>query len=93
VGLGAGIFGVSVDDVASHRLFAEKYDLNYPLLSDTQGRLSAAMGVLNKLGPIQASARVTFLVDRAGRVARVFDPVQPSGHADAVLAALAALTA
>ncbi|MFT5686495.1 MAG: peroxiredoxin Q/BCP [Myxococcota bacterium] len=85
---GAVVLGASVDSVASHRAFSEKYELNYPLLSDTDGKLSAAMGVLNKLGPIKLSARVTFLIDGEGRIARVFDPVSPSGHADEVLAAL-----
>ncbi len=82
------VLGASVDSVRSHRAFAEKYALNYPLLSDTDGALSAAMGVLNKVGPVKLSARVTFLIDRDGRIARVFDPVSPSGHAEEVLQAL-----
>lgn len=82
------VLGASVDSVSSHRAFAEKYNLSYPLLSDTAGTLSAAMGVLNKVGPIKLSARVTFLIDPEGRIARVFDPVSPSGHAEEVLKAL-----
>ena len=85
---GAVVLGASVDSVQSHKAFATKYKLTYPLLSDTRGELSAAMGVLNRVGPIKLSARVTFLIDGEGRISRVFDPVSPSGHADEVLAAL-----
>ena len=85
---GAVVLGASVDSVASHKAFADKYKLTYPLLSDTKGALSAAMGVLNKVGPLKLSARVTFLIDGEGNISRVFDPVKPSGHAEEVIAAL-----
>jgi peroxiredoxin Q/BCP len=85
---GAVVLGASVDAVDSHRAFAEKYNLTYPLLSDTRCALSAAMGVLNRVGPLKLSARVTFLIDGEGRITKVFDPVSPSGHAEEVLAAL-----
>jgi len=87
---GAVVLGASVDSVASHRAFADKYKLNYPLLSDKNGELSAALGVLKKVGPIKVSARVTFLIDAEGRIAKVFDPVKPGGHADEVISALQA---
>ena len=85
---GAVVLGASVDSVSSHRAFADKYKLNYPLLSDRRGELSAAMGVLQKVGPLKLSARVTFLIDAQGKVAQVFNPVKPSGHAAEVIAAL-----
>lgn len=85
---GAVVLGASVDSVASHKAFADKYKLTYPLLSDTRGELSAAMGVLQKVGPLKVSARVTFLIDGEGKILRVFDPVTPAGHADEVIAAL-----
>ena len=85
---GAVVLGASVDSVASHKRFADKLNLSYPLLSDTRGALSAAMGVLRKVGPLKMSARVTFLLNEEGAVAEVFDPVKPSGHAEQVLAAL-----
>ena len=85
---GAVVLGASVDSVRSHKKFAEKYDLPYPLLSDTEGTLSAAMGVLRKAGPIKLSARVTFIIDETGKVQHVFDPVSPSRHAQDVLAVL-----
>ena len=86
----AVVLGASVDSVSSHKKFADKYNLTYPLLSDTRGELSAAMGVLNKVGPIKVSARVTFIINAEGKVQRVFDPVSPGRHADEVIAALQA---
>lgn len=85
---GAVVLGASVDSVESHRAFAEKYKLTYPLLSDREGKLSAALGVLQKVGPFKLSARVTFLIDAEGKIERAFDRVKPSGHADEVLSAL-----
>ena len=85
---GAVVLGASVDSVASHRAFADKYKLTYPLLSDRKGTLSAALGVLQKAGPIKVSARVTFLLEHEGRIEKVFDTVKPSGHAEDVIKAL-----
>jgi len=88
---GAKVMGASVDDVASHLRFAQKYSLDYPLLSDTDGTLCAQLGVLRPVGPIKIAARVTYLFDAEGKVAHVFDKVSPQGHADEVIAVLATL--
>ncbi len=85
---GAVVIGASTDSVRSHKDFADKLGLPYPLLSDTSGAFSAAFGVLRKVGPLKVVARVTFLISAQGTVARVFDPVSPQGHAEEVLAAL-----
>lgn len=88
---GAQVMGASVDDVESHLRFAQKYKLEYPLLSDTDGTLCAEMGVLRKVGPVKIAARVTYLFDADGKVAHVFDKVSPLGHADEVIEVLATL--
>lgn len=85
---GAAVLGASVDSESSHRAFARRYQLMYPLLADTQGKLSAAMGVLQKMGPVKVSSRVTFVIDEEGRVEKVFKRVSPGSHAKTVLAAL-----
>jgi peroxiredoxin Q/BCP len=85
---GAVVLGASVDSETSHKRFAEKYSLTYPLLSDVRGKLSAAMGVLQKVGPVKLSARVTFVINEEGKVAKVFDRVSPRSHAQAVLTSL-----
>lgn len=85
---GAVVVGVSTDDVRAHARFAEEHELPFPLLSDPDGEALAAYGVPDLMG---MSARVTFVIDRSGRVARVFAAVDPAVHVDEVLEAVAAL--
>jgi len=79
------VLGVSGDDLSSHRDFAAKHGLPFLLLSDQDGDLARAFGVPVVFG---LARRVTFVLDRQGVVARVFDDVTPAEHADEVLAAL-----
>jgi thioredoxin-dependent peroxiredoxin len=83
---GIVVLGVSEQDAASHAAFAEKYQLPYPLLPDERGELAAAYHV-----PVTAgfAKRVTYLVDKSGRIARVWPSVTPTGHAQEILAAVA----
>ena len=86
---GVAIVGVSTNDVASHAAFAAEHKLPFPLLADVDGAILRAWGVSSMMG---MSQRVSFLIDRDGRVARVFQDVDPGLHAQEVLAAAAALT-
>jgi thioredoxin-dependent peroxiredoxin len=79
--LDCAVVGVSTDSVESHRGFAEKHGLTFPLLADTQGELASAFGVLER-GMAQ---RATFVLDRDGRVVRSFLEITPRGHAQQVL--------
>jgi peroxiredoxin Q/BCP len=81
IGLDCTVVGVSTDSVESHRGFAEKHGLPFPLLADTSGELAGVFGVLER-GMAQ---RATFVLDRDGRVARSFLEVTPRGHAQRVL--------
>lgn len=85
---GAVILGVSRDSVSSHREFAEEHQLPFALLSDESGVIASAYGVNSFLG---MNSRVTCLIDRNGRVARVFADVDPAVHANQVLSAIAEL--
>ncbi len=85
---GAVVVGVSSDDVRAHARFAEEHALPFPLLSDPDGEARARYGVPDLLG---MSARVTFVIDRAGVIARVFPAVDPGVHAAEVIEALATL--
>lgn len=82
-GAGAIVFGVSTDDVASHRRFREEHELPFDLLADVEARVAQQYGV-----PVQngMSARVTFLIDGLGVVHRVFEDVDPAIHANEVIA-------
>ena len=82
---GAQVLGVSSDDVASHRRFADEHHLAFPLLADTDGRIADAYGVRRIFG---LDARVTFVIDAGGRVMRVFPNVDPAIHADEVIRVL-----
>jgi thioredoxin-dependent peroxiredoxin len=81
VGLDCTVIGVSTDSVESHRGFAEKHGLPFPLLADTNGELAGAFGVLDG----EIAQRATFILDRDGRLARSFLEVTPRGHAQRVL--------
>jgi peroxiredoxin Q/BCP len=76
------IFGVSTDDEASHAEFAKKEKLPFPLLADPEGAWVKAFGVSTTLG---MASRVSFLIDGAGKVAKVYPDVDPGVHADEVL--------
>jgi thioredoxin-dependent peroxiredoxin len=80
---GIQVYGVSLDSPESHRRFREKYNLNFPLLTDEGGRAAEALGVLRE-GREKAN-RVTFLLDADGRIAKVYPEVSPETHADEIL--------
>ncbi|RIH88375.1 putative peroxiredoxin bcp [Meiothermus luteus] len=90
--LGAVVLGVSADDVQSHARFHSKYALNFPLLSDPGKeviRAYGAWGVKQLYGQVyEGVMRQTYLIDPAGRVARVWEKVRPEGHAAEVAEAL-----
>ncbi len=77
------VLGVSTDDNESHREFADKYKLPFLLLPDTEHRIAEAYGVPVTLG---FAKRVSFLIDRQGKVAQIFPSVDPKVHADEILA-------
>ncbi|TBH20030.1 thioredoxin-dependent thiol peroxidase [Thermus thermamylovorans] len=95
VALGAVVLGVSADDVESHRRFAEKYGLNFPLLSDPGRQAILAYGAWGKKNlygkEYEGVLRQTFLIDPEGRIAKVWRKVSPEGHAEEVAEALRAL--
>lgn len=65
---GAALLGISLDSPQRHRQFADRQGLPFPLLSDADGSVSQAFGVLFRLGPLRFARRVTFVIDlgRAG---------------------------
>lgn len=89
---GAAILGVSPDTVQSHQKFRVKYKLPFPLLADPDHNVCTMFEVW---GPkklmgreYEGVLRTTFLIDKEGRIARVFEKVQPAGHSAELLAAL-----
>ena len=93
---GTALLGVSKDPPAKHAKFAAKHSLTAPLASDAlEGGLSDALGVWTQksmYGKIyMGMERSTFLVDAAGKIARVWRKVKVKGHAVEVLDAARAL--
>ena len=77
------VYGVSLDSPESHREFREKYNLNFPLLTDRDGRAAEALGILRDNGEV--ANRVTFLLAPDGNIAKVYPEVTPETHADEIL--------
>jgi len=86
---GIRVYGVSLDSPESHRRFREKYNLNFPLLTDEGGGAAEALGVLREGG--KRANRVTFLLDPEGRISKVYPEVSPETHADQILEDAASL--
>jgi peroxiredoxin Q/BCP len=70
--LNAVVLGVSVDDVESHKSFKEKENLNFTLLADTDKEVTKKYGVLNMVG---VASRVTFVIDKNGKISRIYEKV------------------
>jgi len=89
------VLGVSPDSVESHRKFKKKYDLPYLLLVDEGHNLADAYGIWKEKSlygvKYMGVERTTVIIDRDGRIARIFPKVKIPGHVQAVEAAVRAL--
>ena len=92
---GAVVVGLSKDSVASHDKFKKKYDLNLHLASDPEGALIEALGSWVEKSMYGRTYfgidRSTFLIDKAGRISRIWRKVKVPGHVEEVLAAAQAI--
>jgi peroxiredoxin Q/BCP len=91
---GAKVVGVSYDKVEDQKKFAEKFDLDFTLLADSEHEVAELYGTWvekNMYGKkYWGVQRATFIIDAEGRVAKVFPKVSPKTHDDGVLEALRA---
>jgi peroxiredoxin Q/BCP len=85
------IIGVSADPVKAQDAFKQKYDLSIALASDEKHQMLEAYGVWGEKSmygkTFMGVSRATFLINRDGRIARVWPKVQVEGHAEEVLEA------
>lgn len=92
---GTVVIGVSKDSIKAHDKFCKKHGLRIALVSDEQGHTCEDYGVWVEKSmygkTYMGVERTTFLIDGAGKVARVWNKVSVKGHADEVLAAAQAL--
>ena len=89
---GVAVIGISKDSVASHRKFAEKYNLPFVLLSDPERKAIEAYGVWQEkkmCGKVSMGVvRTTFIIDENGKIAKVMDKVKPDTNAQEILSEL-----
>lgn len=92
-GLGAQVVGISIDDTASHKAFAEKYHLPFPLLADSTAAVARQYGALSDWLVVRMAKRYSFIIDPAGRIAKVYLSVDPTRHSREIAADLKSLQA
>lgn len=86
---GVVILGVSKDSVESHKKFAEKYHLNFPILADTEKKVIQiynAWGEKKFLGKTyMGTKRMTYLIGKTGEIVKIFEKVNPLIHSQELL--------
>ena len=86
---GYQIIGVSVDDEKSHLKFIAKYELNFPLIADTDHQLVEAYGVWKEKSmygkKYMGTVRTTFVIDEQGTIINIIDKVKTAEHAAQIL--------
>jgi peroxiredoxin Q/BCP len=89
---GAEVVGISPDTAKAQTKFKEKFGLTFPLLCDVDKTAANAFGVVkekNMYGKkVMGIERTTFVIDEAGKIAKIFHKVKPEGHAEEVLSVL-----
>ncbi len=93
--LGVVVLGVSTDDLASHEKFSDKFNLNFPLLSDVDHAVAEKYGAWREKNMYGKKSmgiqRSTFLIDAQGKVVKVWKRVKVDGHDQQVIDAVKTL--
>lgn len=79
------VLGVSIDNTDSHAEFAEKYNLPFPLLADTGGKIAKQYQSLMNLGLIKLAKRHTFIINPEGKIKVIYRKVDVTSHSDQIL--------
>ncbi len=86
----AVVLGVSADSVASHKDFCDNQNLNFSLLSDPDAEVCKMYDVWHEKAMFGSKhwgiERTTFIIDKEGKVAKLYTSVKPLGHAEKVIA-------
>ena len=83
---GAVVIGVSLDSVESHAKFSKEYKLPFAILSDSKKDVARAYGVLGVGGLL--AKRITFIINKEGKITHIFPKVDVKRHSEEVLKAL-----
>jgi peroxiredoxin Q/BCP len=84
---GVEVFGISFDDVASNRAFAEKFRVPYRLLSDPERKVGIAYKACDNAEERYAK-RFTYVIGPDGRIEQAIDTKDPGAQAGSLLASL-----
>ena len=84
--LGVQVLGISLDSTASHDRFATKFKLPFPLLADDGGAVAKLYDSYWSFLFIHVARRHTFIIDPAGRIAKIYRKVDPDTHSAEVIA-------
>lgn len=86
---GYEIVGVSADDTESHKKFADKYDLNFTLLADTDKKVIEAYGVWGEKSmygkKYMGIIRTTFVINEKGKIEKIINKVDTKNHSEQIL--------
>ena len=83
--LNVSILGVSVDTKESHKDFAEKYSLPFPLLADTNGEVAKKYDSYGYFIGFKYASRHTFIINPNGKIHKIYKKVNPSSHAKEII--------
>ena len=85
---GFAVIGVSMDSETSHKKFAEKYSLPFPLIADTSKKILEDYGVWKKKSlygkTFLGTVRTTFIIDEKGIIEKIFSKVDTKAHSDQI---------
>jgi thioredoxin-dependent peroxiredoxin len=95
--VGAVVLGISADSTESHARFRDKFELNFPLLTDTGHSVAEKFGAWREKNMYGKKSmgiqRSTFLIDSEGKIAKVWKAVKVDGHDEQVMKAISELPA
>ena len=77
--------GISVDDTLSHKKFADKYNLPFPLLADEKATVARSYGAVTDVLVVKFAKRYTFLIDPQGKIAKTYLQVDTSRHSQEII--------
>lgn len=87
--MGVVTLGVSKDSLESHKKFAQKHNLNFPLLVDTERKIIDsyfAWGVKKFMGrEFKRIKRMTFLINPKGKIVKIYENVNPLKHVSEIM--------
>lgn len=82
---GIVVLGCSIDSEESHRAFAKKYGLPFPLLLDPDKKIAQSYGADNGIPILGLDRRITFVIGPDGRILKVYPKVDPATHATRII--------